>query len=179
MGFFKEQLSMGGELGDDDFFTALYQQYMPRIFHFFNSKIQNETEAEDLTSNVFIKVLEKRSSFDPDKASFTTWIFTITRNQLIDYYRVRRIDLPLTAELMEECAGDIAAGAGALPEDRELWTQIVSLLSEKEMTVIYSKYYYGQSNRQIARSTGINENTVSTLHRRALKKLRVKIKDFF
>lgn len=166
-------------LGDDDFFAAIYEQYMPYIFQFFNSKIQNRAEAEDLTSNVFIKILEKRSSFDPDKAPFATWIFAIARNQLIDYYRARRIDISLTAKLMEGGAGGITAGAGAIPEERELWTQMVRFLSEKEMTVIYSKYYYGQSNRQIARSTGINENTVSTLHRRALKKLREKIKNFY
>lgn len=174
-------LNMGEEwdLENDDFFAQVYERYMPRVFYFFYSRIQNQADAEDLTSNVFMKALEKRGSFDPEKASFAIWIFSIARNQLIDYYRARRIHVPLTLELMEVGTGGIVSDAGVASEERELWTQMASFLSEKEMIVMRGRYHYGWNNRQIAKSAGINENTVSTLHRRALIKLKGRTREIF
>ena len=70
-----------------DVFAELYEQYMPKVYRYIYFRIRDENMAQDLTATVFQKALTKFSGFKPQKASFSTWIFTITRNTVIDYYR--------------------------------------------------------------------------------------------
>ena len=69
-------------------YAVLYEQYMPKVYRYISFRITDENMAQDLTSVVFEKALTKFSAFNPQKASFSTWIFTIARNTVIDHYRV-------------------------------------------------------------------------------------------
>ena len=70
-------------------FARLYEQYLPKIFQYVSYRVGDRTAAEDLTADIFNKALTNFTKFDSGKASFSTWIFSIARNTLIDYYRKR------------------------------------------------------------------------------------------
>ena len=69
-------------------YAVLYEQYMPKVYRYISFRIRDENMAQDLTSIVFEKALTKFNAFNPQKGSFSTWIFTIARNTVIDHYRV-------------------------------------------------------------------------------------------
>ena len=65
----------------------LYTDYYRKVRSFIASKVNSYQDAEDLTSDVFVKVYKKLDTFDPKKANVSTWIYTIARNTVIDFYR--------------------------------------------------------------------------------------------
>ena len=67
-------------------FAQLYDQYLPKVFRYMSYRIVDTHMAEDLTSTVFEKALTKFKTYDSEKAGFSTWIFSIARNTLIDHY---------------------------------------------------------------------------------------------
>ena len=69
----------------------IYREYQGKIYGYALSKVNNPQDAEDITSDVFLKVYEKLVTFDETKASLSTWIYTITRNTLTDYFRTRKV----------------------------------------------------------------------------------------
>ena len=68
----------------------IYLQYHDKVRAYVRGKIQDPHDVEDLVSAVFMKIVQKLDSYDPDKASVATWVYTITRNTVIDHYRTRR-----------------------------------------------------------------------------------------
>ena len=70
-------------------FAELYEEFLPRVFRYIRYRVNSLEVTEDLTSGVFEKALTNFSKYSSDKSSFSTWIFTIARNTVIDYYRVR------------------------------------------------------------------------------------------
>jgi len=75
------------EVAKADIFAELYEQYMPRVFGYVYYKVNNVHLAEDLTSSVFEKAITRFRSYRSDKASFSTWLFAIARNTMIDHFR--------------------------------------------------------------------------------------------
>lgn len=68
-------------------FTALYEQHMNYVFRYINYRVGNRSEAEDLTSLVFEKALAAFHRYDSKKAAAQTWLLTIARNTVTDYFR--------------------------------------------------------------------------------------------
>ena len=64
---------------------ALYTAYSEKVRGYVFGKVANRHDAEDLVSDVFLKAYEKYPTFDADRASVSTWLYTITRNTVIDY----------------------------------------------------------------------------------------------
>lgn len=151
-----------------------YEIFMPRVFYYLYSKLRDQAVAEDLTSIIFIKVCEKWDTYSQQKASFATWLFTITNHTLIDYYRRQKQTADIArCEHLPECTytEDLSEPLITKQAISALESGLIHL-KERERRVITLKYYHAMNNRQIASSLNINENTVATLLRRGLLKLR-------
>ncbi|HEX2981814.1 MAG TPA: sigma-70 family RNA polymerase sigma factor [Anaerolineaceae bacterium] len=72
--------------GDADALAAIYDAYMRRLYCYFYSRIENAVEAEDLTAQTFMAVIEALPRYQ-HRGQFTAWIFQIARNKVMDYYR--------------------------------------------------------------------------------------------
>ena len=72
-------------------YDEVYEKYADKVKGYIYPKVTNRADAEDLHSAVFIKVYQKFETFDQSKASVSTWVYTIARNTVIDYFRARRI----------------------------------------------------------------------------------------
>ena len=147
--------------------NKLYEDYHMKVLRYINSQVNDYYLAEDLCSDVFVKVYEKLDSFDDSKASISTWIFTITRNKLIDYYRTRKVMVEIPETLTyEEDYGDV--------DEEMLENLAVALknLDERSRKLIVKHYYEGQKLKDIAEELDISYPYAKILHKKALFKLK-------
>jgi RNA polymerase sigma-70 factor, ECF subfamily len=155
-------------------FAILYEQFMPKIYRYISFRIRDENMSQDLTSIVFEKALVKFSSFNSQKASFSTWIFTITRNTVIDYYRTHKQDIYLEPETRIYDTAQYSS-----PEDQSIKNEktkrlklFISKLNRREQEAIILKYSNGMSNREIAEVLHLTETNVGSILCRTIRKLR-------
>ena len=139
------------------------------MFGYIRGKIGDPDLAEDLCADVFLKVYEKLDSYDGQKASLSTWIYTITRNTLVDYYRTRHVAQSLPEEL--EAADHIEDGL-CREETLETLAAALEALGERERNIVIWRYYSGMTLKEIAARLDISYAYVKLLHNRALSALR-------
>lgn len=154
--------------------AIMYEEYFPKIYNYVFYRILNKDQTEDIVSDVFLKVAENFWKYDPEKASFNTWIFSITKNTLIDYYRLRRIHISIDDEAYSIVPTiDFEEQCGLIKEEqlKELYKALTKI-DNRARLIIALKHFEGLNNREIARQLGMNESTVSTIYVRGLKKLR-------
>ena len=139
----------------------IYRDYHGKVCGYIRSKISSAQDAEDLAADVFVKVLEKLDSFDESKASFSTWIYTITRNTLTDYFRTRKVfaEIPVTMEADTSVEDDICNA-----ETLELLTKALEALDERERDIVVFRYYFNKQLKDIAAQMGISYAYVRVLH---------------
>lgn len=159
---------------DHEMIAQIYQEYAGAVFNFLYYKFSNKEAAEDLTSEIFVRVIEKYSYYNPDKGSFKVWLFTIARNMLRDEFRRmgRRQTYPID-ELFE------IAGDSQSPEEQAVirieMQQVVNALpalSEKARNLLALKYGAGLRNNEIAAITHLSEKNVGVILCRSIAKLR-------
>ena len=147
----------------------LYPAYRDRVMRFFLSRLDSREDAEDLTSEVFLKVTRALSGFDAEKASLSTWLYTISRNVLTDHLRRKRAPEELSEEpyaedqaekrlVREETLRELAAALGRLERDQR--------------DVVILRYYNGYPLTEIARRMGMSYGAVKLRHAKALEALR-------
>ena len=151
----------------------IYEEFFPKIYNYIYYLINNNAVCDDLVSSVFMKVVENIDKFDEQKASFSTWIYTIARNTVIDYYRKAKIesDIDDYVDSVKYSLSFEDAYREYTQEYRGSTEALMAILNEKERPVIYLRYFEGLSFTEIGSRLGKNSSTVRTLHERALKKM--------
>lgn len=166
--------------GNDKALESLIQRYLPLVYGFILHSIGDVAQAEDLTQEVFLKAWRGMKRFDPDK-SFKTWIFTIARRTLIDFYRKKKIATvsAIDGENGQEDIFDSLASSelsaleriekGELEADLE--KHLLKLPPDDRILLLL---YYGEkiTFAEIAAMNKESLDTVKSRHRRALIKLR-------
>src|SRR5215212_6752979 len=87
-----EQLMAAYRGGDARAFETLYARHRARLFRFVLRSIKARAVAEELFQEIWMRVIEARATYTP-KARFTTWLFTIAHNRLVDHWRKRGLTL--------------------------------------------------------------------------------------
>lgn len=152
-------------------FVSRYNEYRHKIYSYLYYRVGNDQDtAEDLTSDVFIKAYEAYERYDETYA-FSTWIYTIARNRLIDHYRTNKPTVSLE---------DIEVGED--PDelfeliDQELDLQAVTnqmnILSQMQREVITDRFFADKSTQEIADARGISRDAVRQHISRGVKALR-------
>ncbi len=150
----------------------IYEKFSGKVLGYIQQRVQNLQIAEDLCADVFVKIYEKLGKFDSAKASISTWIFTITRNTVIDYYRTAH-----TFEELPENMADKNSIEESICREEMLETLAGALetLPERERDILILHYYSGKTLKEIAQTMGISYSYIKILHQKALEKL----KEFF
>ncbi len=148
----------------------IYREYHEKVFNYARGKMPTVEDAEDVCSEVFLKVQSRIEEYDTNKASVSTWIYAITKNCVIDFYRKNRI----TEEIPEELASDMEVDSNLLRKEtlRELAEALLSL-PEEEREVIILYYYENMSLRQIEKLSGLSYGQVKLRRTKALENLKV------
>lgn len=159
------------QAGDMVAFGPLYDAHIERVYRFVWYKVQHKELAEDLTSQAFTKALEKIRSFDPDKASFKTWMLTIARNLVIDHWRTARESKDI------DDAWDLATGSDT-ERDAEARMLVEKLqehmkeLSSDQRDIVILRVWEGMSYKEIAEAMGKSEAACKMAASRGLARLR-------
>jgi RNA polymerase sigma-70 factor (ECF subfamily) len=152
-------------------FATIYEHYYQDIYNYIYHRVANAQLAEDLTSDVFLKVLESIGSFTFRGIPFSAWLFRLARNLMIDRLRTH----PELAELsLEEELLPAEGGADVALErklTRQQLLQALRSLTEEQQEVIILKFIDGLSNTDVARILGKSEGAVKALQHRALSAL--------
>lgn len=90
----------------------IYEQYRDKIFGYVSSRIHNRAEAEDVVSTIFLKICKNIDKYNPEKASLSTWVYTITCNTVYDSLKALR-DRPAFELLREYAFSGKRRGEGA------------------------------------------------------------------
>jgi RNA polymerase sigma-70 factor (ECF subfamily) len=136
--------------------SAIYSEFHSSLLTFIKSKVRSKEDAEDILQNVFIKISANISSLSDDK-KLTSWIYSIARNAIIDYYRSnankrsQSLDERLEEVLPEETAANDAKGLdeclggmiAQLPDDYKtiILDSEIEGISQKELAVKYDMAY--------------------------------------
>lgn len=162
---------LAAKAGDTAAFGRLYAKYAPGVFRFVSFRIPVRENAEDITSNVFLRAWEAMRTFDPEKASFRGWLLTIARRQTIDQYR-KKLNRDIS---LDESLPDVTE---PLPdriqaqEEGNAVLEALKTLSPAYAEILSLRFFGELETKEMAEVLGKSEGAVRILQHRALKELR-------
>jgi RNA polymerase sigma-70 factor (ECF subfamily) len=157
---------------DTEAFGKLYDAHVNRIYKHIYYRVGNETDAEDLTQQVFLKAWQAIHRYKRTASPFVAWLMTISHNVIVDFHRTRRDKADLETEtLADDPASRPEQTAEAGFEQRRLRRVILQLGSDEQQVVVL-RFMEGFEFREIASVMGKKEGNVRVILHRALVKLR-------
>jgi len=158
----------GGRAED---FSLLYFKYVKKIYRYIYYKTQHRESAEDLTSQTFIKALEKIRSFDPEKSLFSTWLYAIARNNVIDFYRTSKnnYDINDVWDLRDD--SDIARDADLKAKLQKV-EKYIKKLDPEQREIVMLRVWDGMSHKEIAGILGKSEASCKMMFSRTIRSLK-------
>lgn len=148
---------------------AIYSDYYGKVYGYCRSRLPSSQDAEDVAADVFVKVYEKLGSYDENKSSLSTWIYTITRNTLTDRYRTGRLlyEIPEEQEDGTSVEDDVCRA-----EMLERLAGALSHLPERERNILILRYYSGKTLKDIAERLDISYSYAKVLQNKALDEIK-------
>ena len=161
--------------GDAEAIGSLYDMHYQAIFRYFQVRVGEQELAEDLTGDVFKRMLTGLPQYRPMGLPFRAWLFRIAHNLLVDHYR--RESGHRSAALCEtERQGGSDADPASVVEQRLTMEQACRALSEldpPQRDVLALRFLSGLSLREVALALNRTEDSVKALQRRGLAALRL------
>src|SRR6266508_6256514 len=159
--------------GDSEAITQLYEEHAPRLYRYFLPRLGGRShQAEDLTEEVFVRVLERIESYEDRGLPFGAWLFRIAHNLLIDHQRrlphQPHVGLEECEELQSSAAEQSLAQAMVSHELREAMRH----LTREQQQVLVLRFIRGLSIAEAAASLSKTEESVKKLQARALQAMR-------
>ena len=160
---------------DDEAFDELYEHFFPKIYNLIYARVKNAATADDIVSDVFIKMVEHLAEFDSSKASFATWLSRIATRTLTDYYRWQshrqnvEWDDVFSPSVDEK---ERPEGQLLVKEGKSELLMALGKLSEREQRIIELKFWGEMSNKEIAETLDVSAANVGVILFRAMGSLR-------
>ena len=148
---------------------GIYRTYNQRILFFLKGKGLNEEDAKDLCENIFVKFYKSLDSFDSSKTAPSTWLYRITNNTLIDFYRTRKINSPLDERIsyIEETE-DNYLNTETLTE----LSQALMRLDERQRALVVFVYYDEKTLKEAAELLHMSYSNSKVVIKKALSQLK-------
>jgi RNA polymerase sigma-70 factor, ECF subfamily len=163
--------------GDRRALEELYLLHFDRIYSYLQLSVGNRHDAEDLTNQTFIKMLESIDRFIWRQAPFSAWLFRIAHNLAMDHFRAGRRwqpeeDPPESPDAVEASAEDTAMHTIG----RQSMLGMIRDLSHDQQQVLTLKFVFNFSNGEVATILGKTEGAIKSLQHRALATLQRQLK---
>lgn len=165
------QSAVGGEASA---FGFLYSHYQPQIYRFVVIKVGRREDAEDLTHLVFLSAWKNIGSYKDVGNPFSSWLYQIARNLIIDHYRTKKIEVDLeeaeeSGSLGQSPSGETEA-EHSLTMDRVM--ESVRTLPSLHQDVIIMRFVEELTVKEVSAALGKSESAVKVLQHRAMQKLK-------
>jgi RNA polymerase sigma-70 factor (ECF subfamily) len=159
--------------GDREALEALYLLHFDRIYSYLHLSVGNRHDAEDLTTQTFLKMLEAIGRFRWQSAPFSAWLFRIAHNLAMDHFRAAKRWQPEEEVPEPEGAQESSAEEEALQSiGRRGMLRLIEELSNEQQQVLTLKFVFNFSNGEAATVLGKTEGAVKSLQHRALASLQ-------
>lgn len=167
-------------------FEKLHAEFHTSIYSWINAKINDSMVAEELANDVFMKAYDNLSDYDQNEAKVSTWIFTIAKNHLIDYFRKRKLATKSMSDMEDDEGNDMLHYTdNTNPEsdmvNDELGASIenaIRSLPQAYQTIIDMFFLKERSHEEISVDLNVPIGTVKGTIFRAKKMLRKRLTNF-
>lgn len=165
---------MSPNFKDKNHLEELFDTYYDKVYGFLYARTVNKAITEDLTSQTFLKVVEKYHTYNQEKGAASTWIFTIALNEFRSYYRSQKGKESVNLDDLTELQSDMNTEKSVYAyENQKMIFTLLNDLDERQRNIITLKYYGDFSNKEIAAILEISETNASTILARTLKKIKI------
>jgi RNA polymerase sigma-70 factor, ECF subfamily len=159
--------------GDRSALEELYLIHFDRIYSYLHVSVGNRHDAEDLTTQTFLKMLESIGKFRWQSAPFSAWLFRIAHNLAMDHFRATKRCQPEDVVPEPEADERTSAEAGALESiGRKSMLELIEDLSPEQQQVLTLKFVFNFANAEAATILGKTEGAIKSLQHRALVSLQ-------
>ncbi|HSC91075.1 MAG TPA: sigma-70 family RNA polymerase sigma factor [Gaiellaceae bacterium] len=159
--------------GEREALEELYLLHFDRIYSYLHMSVGNRHDAEDLTTQTFLRMLESIGRFRWQSAPFSAWLFRIAHNLAMDHFRAHRRWQP--EEEVPEPRGSEEPSAEAVAMrtiGRESMLAMIEDLSPEQQQVLTLKFVFSFNNAEVAAILGKTEGAIKSLQHRALVALQ-------
>jgi RNA polymerase sigma-70 factor (ECF subfamily) len=170
-----EELVRQAQQGESEAFAGLYEAYYAKIYRYVMFKTGDSVEAEDLAEEVFLRMLESINSFKWQGYPFTSWLFRIAHNLVVDYYRKKGRQKNTS---LDDAMRVIGSDNVYMDKQIDMKISIKEVnnamggLTQLQQEVLTLRFAGGLSVAETAEAMGKKENAVKALQHAAIKKLR-------
>lgn len=176
-GFDEQAIVLAAQRGDQEALTCLYEHYFPRVYRYVAVRLGNTEDTEDVTEEIFLRLIDNLGTFVFRGLPFGAWVFRIARNELVSHVRrqrVRSATAPLT-EFIPDLSADHVT-------EIEIQFSIAEVrvaterLPEAQRQVIALRFGAGLSVAETAQALKKTENNVKVLQHKAIAKLQLMLR---
>ncbi len=158
-------------------FKLLYERWVTPVYRYFLHRVNNLNEAEDLTSQVFLKVIERLPHYR-DNGHFPAWLFTIARHQWVDHLRLHKADFPIEDVTLSDSTGDLLDCTMKRDEFRML-RHLMGTLPEGEQELLRLRFVAELGYKEISLVLKRSPDAVRKKLFRILEKLQEQLEDHY
>ena len=169
----EENLIQQAQGGNSDCFGQLYSHYLPPIYRFVYLKVTHQQEAEDLTHEIFLSAWQNIARYQSQGFPFSSWLYQIARNRIIDHYRLKRNHVSLEVVDPEALRGESRL-EGSVDATLTLETikSAIRRLNHDYQDILIMRFVEDLSPREIAGALGKSEGAIRLMQHRALNQLK-------
>jgi RNA polymerase sigma-70 factor (ECF subfamily) len=164
-----QQAVARAKAGDMEGLHFLYVRYSPDVLRYVASIVHDHHEAEDITQNVFTKLVTAIDKYEQREVPFTAWILRVARNAALDHMRARRAIPTEEVRIADTGQGQVSSERG---QDLR---HALEQLPDDQREVLVLRHIVGLSPVEIANATGKTESSVHGLHHRGRRTLKANL----
>jgi RNA polymerase sigma-70 factor (ECF subfamily) len=166
-----EQIIKRARQGNEAAIATLYEMYVDSIYRYIVYRVPTNADAEDLTAEVFLKMVEGLANYEFRGVPFEAWLYRIAAARIADFFRQRN-------RQPESELSDMLKADEPLPEEHLLEAQEIEVLrgvlmnfTQEEQTILLLRFVERKSHKEVGRILGKSANAVKAAQHRALIQL--------
>ncbi|XWX03719.1 sigma-70 family RNA polymerase sigma factor [Aggregatilineales bacterium SYSU G02658] len=156
--------------GDERALEALYDAYASRVYGLALRVMGDESLAQEVTQDVFLKVWQRPHTWNPERGQFSSWLLTVARYTAVDRLRAEALRSGRSVPLLDEF--DAPTDADPDPAEHDRLRALLRRLPDEQRQVIELAYFRGLTHSELAAALNLPLGTVKTRLRAGLQKLR-------
>lgn len=160
--------------GDFEAFGEIYGIYLDRIYRYILYQVKDKMTAEDLTEEVFLKAWKGLKSYRGKGKAFSSWLYRIAHNHVVDHFRSKERDSSLDTEMIAALDGPEQEVEEGIMQQELL--EALSHLTPQRRRVIILKFIEGLDTSEIAQIMRKSQGAIRVMQMRALAALRVRLR---
>lgn len=166
----ERELIYQAQRGNKSAVSALYEAYVRPIFRYISYRVGSEATAEDLTGEVFLRMVQGLPRYQDTGAPFGAWLYKIAATQVADYYRQgKRVSEPISDEQPSDDTDPL--GTLAKQEERAKLREALQALPEDYQTLLILRFMQQLPHQEVASILDKSEAAIRVMQHRALKAL--------